>query len=68
MIFAITDPPCSKLTDWRISKPSWSQRESFCGRLVEMVVQQVLEAEMSEALRAGKGERTAGRLGYYVRS
>ena len=40
--------------------------------LVEMVVQQVLEAEMSEALGAGKGERTESRLGYrsgyYVRS
>jgi transposase-like protein len=27
-------------------------------------LQQVLEAEMEEALQAGKGERTAGRLGY----
>jgi putative transposase len=32
--------------------------------LVEQTVQQVLEAEMEEALQAGKGERTAGRLGY----
>ena len=44
----------------------------FLRPLVEMVVQQVLEAEMSEALGAGKGERTEGRLGYrsgyYVRS
>ena len=44
----------------------------FLRPLVEVVVQQVLEAEMSEALGAGKGERTEGRLGYrsgyYVRS
>jgi len=32
--------------------------------LLERVVQEVLEAEMTEALQAGKGERTAGRLGY----
>jgi transposase-like protein len=33
-------------------------------RLVERTVQDVLEVEMTEALGAGKGERTAGRLGY----
>jgi transposase-like protein len=33
-------------------------------RLVERTVQDVLETEMTEALGAGKGERTAGRLGY----
>src|SRR4028119_791367 len=32
--------------------------------LVEQTVQQVLEGEMDDALQAGKGERTAGRLGY----
>src|ERR1043166_5617825 len=32
--------------------------------LLERVVQEVLEAEMTEALQAGKGGRTAGRLGY----
>jgi putative transposase len=32
--------------------------------IVEEVLQQVLEAEMDEALQAGKGERTANRLGY----
>ena len=32
--------------------------------LVQQVVQEVLEAEMDEALQAGKGERTASRLGY----
>jgi putative transposase len=36
----------------------------FLRPLVQMVVQELLEAEMSEALAAEKGERTAGRLGY----
>lgn len=36
----------------------------FLRPLVESVVQAALEAEMSEALGAAKGERTAGRLGY----
>ena len=31
---------------------------------MEQTLQQVLEAEMEEALQAGKGERTTGRLGY----
>jgi putative transposase len=41
-------------------------------KLLQTLVQQVLEAEMDQALEAGKGERTAGRLGYrsgyYTRS
>jgi putative transposase len=32
--------------------------------IIEETLQQVLEAEMEEALQAGKSERTAGRLGY----
>src|SRR3954462_1022844 len=32
--------------------------------LLERVVQEVLEAEMTETLHAGKGERTGGRVGY----
>ena len=32
--------------------------------LVQLAVQEFLEAEMNEALGAGKGERCAGRLGY----
>src|SRR5436305_14366163 len=32
--------------------------------IVRAVLQEVLEAEMTEALGAGKGERSAGRLGY----
>src|ERR687885_244397 len=34
--------------------------------IVEQTVQQVLEAEMEEALQAGKSERTEARLGYRV--
>ena len=33
-------------------------------KLMQALLQEVLEAEMEEALLAGKGERTAGRLGY----
>jgi len=36
----------------------------FLRSLVGEVVQQVLESEMDACLQAGKGERTAGRLGY----
>ncbi len=32
--------------------------------IIEQPVQQVLEAEMDEALQAGKGERSEHRLGY----
>ena len=38
-------------------------QEDFLRPLIQEVVQQVLEAEMDEALGAGKGERTANRLG-----
>jgi putative transposase len=41
-----------------------AQDQDVMRRLVERTVQDVLEAEMTEALGAGKGERTAGRLGY----
>jgi putative transposase len=36
----------------------------FLRPLVEAVLQELLEAEMSDALGAAKGERTAARLGY----
>jgi transposase-like protein len=32
-------------------------------KLMQTLLQEVLEAEMDEALVAGKGERSAGRLG-----
>src|SRR5580692_12150760 len=46
--------------------------EDFLRPLVGLVVQEILEAEMNEALGAQKGERTEGRMGYrsgyYVRN
>ena len=38
--------------------------DAFPRTVVRAALQEVLEAEMTEALGAGKGERTAGRLGY----
>jgi len=49
------------------SKQNWKElieEEDFLRPLIERIVQQVLESEMDEALQAGKGERTAARLGY----
>jgi putative transposase len=54
----------SKVTavvDW---KALLSDEQDFMRGLVQEVVQQVLEAEMDEALQAGKGERTESRQGY----
>ncbi len=49
-------------------KPNWkelmSEDADFLKPLMREVVQQVLEAEMEEALGAQKSERTEGRLGY----
>ncbi len=41
-----------------------SQEEDFLKPLVQLVVQEVLETEMDEAVGAGKGERTENRRGY----
>lgn len=38
--------------------------EDFLRPFVRIAVQEFLEAEMNEAPGAGKGERSAGRLGY----
>jgi len=38
-------------------------QEDFLRPLVREVIQQVLEAEMEEVVGAGKGERTAERVG-----
>ena len=50
------------------SKQNWreliTEDSDWLKGLVHQVVQEVLEAEMDEALQAGKGERTASRLGY----
>jgi putative transposase len=41
-----------------------SEDRDLLKAIVQETVQQVLEAEMDETLQAGKGERTAARLGY----
>ena len=41
-----------------------AEQEDFLRGLIQQVVQQVLEAEMDEALSAEKGERTPNRQGY----
>ena len=41
--------------------------QELMGYLVREVMQEVLEAEMSDALGAGPGERTEARLGYRAR-
>jgi len=45
-------------------KTLMSKEEDFLRPLVEWIVQQVLEIDMSEAVGAEKRERTEGRLGY----
>lgn len=49
-------------------KPNWkeifSEQQDWLRGLIEEVVQQVLEAEMEEAVGAQKSERTPGRQGY----
>lgn len=49
-------------------KPDWkeivTQQEDWLRHLIREVVQQVLEAEMEEAIGAQKSERTPERLGY----
>ena len=53
-------------------KEQLTEKEDYLRPLVELVVQELLEAEMNEALGAQKGERTEGRMGYrsgyYVRN
>lgn len=41
-----------------------SADKDFLKPIVQAILQEVLEAEMTEALGAGKGERVEGRLGY----
>ena len=42
----------------------FSQSPDGLREIVRAVMQEMLEAEMTDALAAGKGERTAARLGY----
>ena len=51
----------SEVRGW---KELLGEEGEFLRGVVQEVVQQVLEAEMEEALQAGKGERTESRLGY----
>ncbi len=51
----------AKRANW---KELMAEQEDFLRPLIEQVIQQVLEAEMEEALGAGKGERTPTRQGY----
>ena len=51
----------AKQNNW---KELMSEGSDFLRPLVQEVVQQVLEAEMDEALGAEKGERTPNRQGY----
>ena len=51
----------SKTTNW---KELMAGQEDFLRPLIQEVIQQVLEAEMEEAVGAGKSERTAKRQGY----
>ena len=45
-------------------KEIFAEQEDFLRTLIQQVVQQVLEAEMEEAVGAHKSERTPDRLGY----
>jgi putative transposase len=45
-------------------KEALLEDEGFLKEIVREALQQILEAEMEETLQAGKGERTAQRLGY----
>jgi transposase-like protein len=53
-------------------QPDWkeilTEQEDWLGRLIQEVVQQVLEAEMEEAVGAQKSERTPEPSGYRLRS
>jgi putative transposase len=54
----------SKEEAWKDVVSKIVKDENFLRPLVEQVVQQVLEAEMDEALGAQKSERTPNRVGY----
>jgi putative transposase len=51
----------SKQVNW---KELMAVQEDFLRPLIQKIIQEVLEAEMDEALGAEKGERTPNRLGY----
>jgi putative transposase len=51
----------AKELDW---KSLLAEQGDFLRPLAQAILQQVMEAEMNEAVAAGKGERTANRVGY----
>jgi transposase-like protein len=51
----------AKRVNWKALS---AEQQDFLRPLIQEAVQQVLEAEMDEALGAEKGERTPNRLGY----
>ena len=51
----------AKEPDW---KALLAEQGDFLRPLAQAILQQVMEAEMNEAVAAGKGERTANRVGY----
>jgi putative transposase len=51
----------AKELDW---KALLAEQGDFLRPLAQAILQQVMEAEMNEAVAAGKGERTANRVGY----
>src|SRR5262252_9401333 len=70
--FATTTAPKETTTMTVVKlKPTGSEIKALLAKdadflkpIVRAVLQEVLETEMTEALGAGKGERTEGRLGY----
>jgi putative transposase len=72
VMFDVTDPDERKhtMTERKVKsegidvKALLAGDDAFPRTVVRAALQEVLEAEMTEALGAGKGERTAGRLGY----
>ena len=72
VMFDVTDPDEGKHTmterkfkaDGMDVKALLTSDDAFIRTVVRTALQEILEAEMTEALGAGKGERTEARLGY----
>jgi transposase-like protein len=72
VMFDVTDPDQRKhtMTERKVKsegidvKALLAGDDAFLRTVVRAALQEVLEAEMTEAVGAAKGERTAGRLGY----
>jgi Transposase, Mutator family len=70
-MFNVTDPVRNPAMTKIEAKPAiasvnelFSKSPDGLREIVRAVMQEMLEAEMTDALGAGKGERTAARLGY----